>query len=554
MKYDLLIKDGTVIDGTGKARFEADIGIVDDQIVAIGSLGTDAKELIDARDRIVSPGFVDAHTHMDAQIFWDPLATCSCLHGVTSVVMGNCGFTLAPVNVEDVDLVLENLEEAEAIPADVLAAGVEFRWKTFPEFIEVLEELPKGINFAGYVGHSALRTYAMRERSFTDLATAEDLEVMATALRDGLKAGAIGFSTSRNPNHIRPGGEPVASGVADWAEVEALVGVMSEMGQGIFEIAKEGKDPLPPDVSLDFNTRLKNLAVESGRPVTLGVFSAVQEPGNWRNLLNMVETANAAGGRMIAQVHSNTMYEYHTLKTDLPFDGLEPWQALRAMTREAQAAAMTDADMRRRLIEAANDMARRPDYEQLMIVENVQGPDVSVAERARQLGKEPVEVILDHLFASEDDAFFRTSFANQRSEEILGLMSHPDSVVTFSDSGAHVSQIADFSLHTHFLSHWVRERGAFSLEEAVRRITSEIAAGWGFDDRGLLRVGKKADVTIFDADNIAPLMPEVATDLPLNGVRLRQGATGIHATVVNGQVLIRDGEPTGALPGRVLKH
>ena len=210
--------------------------------------------------------------------------------------------------------------------------------------------------------------------------------------------------------------------------------------------------------------------------------------------------------------------------------------------------------VRRQLIEAAKDMERQPVYEQFMLVENFQGPDVSVAERARQLGKEPAEVILDHLFASEDDAFFRTSSANQRSEEILGLMSHPDSVVTFSDSGAHVSQIADFSLHTHFLSHWVRERGAFSLEEAVRRITSEIATGWGFDDRGLLRVGKKADVTIFDADNIAPLMPEVATDLPLNGVRLRQGATGIHATVVNGQVLIRDGEPTGALPGRVLKH
>ena len=554
MQYDLLIKGGTVIDGTGKARFEADIGIAGDQIAAIGSLGTRAKELIDARGQIVSPGFVDAHTHMDAQIFWDPLATCSCLHGVTSVVMGNCGFTLAPVNVEDVDLVLENLEEAEAIPADVLAAGVEFTWKTFPEFIEVLEGLPKGINFAGYVGHSALRTYAMRERSFTELATAEDLEVMANALRNGLKAGAVGFSTSRNPNHIRPRGEPVASRVADWAEVEALVGVMADMGQGIFEISREGKDPLPPDESLDFNNRLMNLAVDSGRPVTLGIFSVVQEPGNWQNLLNMVETTNAAGGRMIAQVHSNTMYEYHTLKTDLPFDELEPWKALKLMTPENQAAAMADGDLRRRLIEAAKDMPRPPLYEQLMIVENIQGPDVSVAEVAQQSAKEPAEVVLEHLFGGQADAFFRTPFANQRSEEILGLMSHPDSVVTFSDSGAHVSQIADFSLHTHFLSHWVRERGAFSLEEAVRRITSVSATAWGLHDRGVLRVGKKADINIFDADNIAPLMPEVATDLPLNGVRLRQGATGIHATVVNGQVLIRDGEPTGALPGRILKH
>ena len=554
MKYDLLIKNGTVIDGTGASRFEADVGIVGDQITATGTLGTDAKELIDARDKIVSAGFVDAHTHMDAQIFWDPLGTCSCLHGVTSVVMGNCGFTLAPVNVEDIAMVLENLEEAEAIPADVLAAGVEFKWKTFPEFIEVLDDLPKGINYAGYVGHSALRTFAMRERSFTEQATPEDLQVMADALRDGLKAGAIGFSTSRNPSHIRPHGEPVASRVAEWAEVDALVGVLGEMGQGIFEISREGKDPLPADVSLDFNTRLKNLAVTSGRPVTLGIFSVLQEPGNWKALLDMVEDTNACGGRMIAQVHSNTMYEYHTLKTDLPFDALESWKQLKTMSPETQAAAMTDSDFRRRLIDATKDMHHPPDYERLMVVENVQGPDVSVAERARQSGKAPAEVVLDHLFSTEADAFFRTPFANQHAEEIIGLMSHPDSVVTFSDSGAHVSQIADFSLHTHLLSHWVREQGTFSLEAAVRRITSEIATGWGFNDRGVLSMGKKADVVIFDADNVAPLMPEVATDLPLDGVRLRQGAVGIHATVVNGAVLMREGEHTGALPGRVLKH
>lgn len=554
MKYDLLIKNGTVIDGTGASRIEADVGVIDDQIAAIGSLGDNAKDCIDARDSIVSPGFVDAHTHMDAQIFWDPLGTCSCEHGVTSVVMGNCGFTLAPVNLEDVDLVLENLEEAEAIPADVLAAGVEFKWKTFPQFIDVLESLPKGINYAGYVGHSALRTYAMRERSFTHTATAEDLQVMADALRDGLNAGAIGFSTSRNPNHIRPNGEPVTSRVADWEEVEALVSVMGEMGRGIFEISREGKDPLPQDASVDFNTRLKNLALTSGRPVTLGIFSVVQEPDLWKTLLSMVEETHASGGRMIAQVHSNTMYEYQTLRTEMPFDSLEVWQHLKSMTPKSQRAAMDDLDLRRRLLTDINNMPHGPDYEQMMIVESIQGPDQSVAELARTTQRTHAEVVLDHLFASETDAFFRVPFANQTDEEILSLMRHPQSVVTFSDSGAHVSQIADFSLHTHFLSQWVRQRGAFTLEEAIRRITSEIANGWGFHDRGVIGIGKKADITIFDPDTIAPLMPEVATDLPLNAVRLRQGATGIHATVVNGEVLMRDAEHTGALPGRVLKH
>ena len=551
MKFDLLIKDGTVIDGTGRPRFAADIGIVGDQIAAIGSLGTSATELLDARGQIVSPGFIDAHTHMDAQIFWDPLGTCSCFHGVTSVVMGNCGFTLAPANIEDVDLVLENLEEAEAIPADVLAAGVEFKWETFPEFIEVLEDIPKGINYAGYVGHSALRTYAMRERAFTDKATSQDLEAMAKALRDGLQAGAVGFSTSRNPTHIRPGGEPVASRLADWAEVEALVGVLADGDQGVFEISRG--HPLPPDVATEFRSRLRDLALSSGRPITLGVFSDANEPGAWKRLLDTVKETNRAGGRMIAQAHSNTMYQYHALRTTLPFDSLEPWKALKAMSASERRGVLADSDIRHRLIESAREMPRPPDYDRFMVVEHVQGTDTSVAERARQTGCEPAEVVLDHLLASDADRFFRTPIANVRAEEIQEVLQHPNSVVTFSDSGAHVNQIADFSLQTHFLSHWVRNRGAFSLEQAVRRITSDIAHGWGFNDRGILGVGKKADVTVFDADNIAPLMPETADDLPLNAVRLRQEAHGIHATVVNGQVLLRDGEHTGALPGRVLK-
>ena len=554
MKFDLLIKGGVIVDGTGAERFQADVGIKDDRVEAIGQLGTSAHELIDARDRIVSPGFVDAHTHMDAQIFWDPIGTCSCEHGVTSVVMGNCGFTLAPVNVQDIDLVLENLEEAEAIPADVLAAGVEFTWETFPEFIDKLRSLPKGLNYAGYVGHSALRTYAMRERAFTETANADDLQTMADALRDGIRAGAVGLSTSRNPSHIRPGGEPVASRVAAWSEVEALVGVLSEEQRGIFEISREGKDPLPSDVSEDFNTRLSRLAIESGRPVTLGIFSVLKEPGLWKQLLDMVARTNADGGRMIAQVHSNTMYEYHTLRTETPFDSLAVWHELKSEPLATQKASLRDDAVRRRLIEAAHGLELPPDYENLMVVEAVQGPDRSVSDIAGERGCDPIEVVLDHLANADTDGFFRSPFANQRDEEILGLIQHPDSVVTFSDSGAHVSQIADFSLHTHLLSHWVRNRKALDLEQAVKRITSEIAGAWGLQGRGVLAPGHFADVTIFDADTIAPCMPTVATDLPLDGVRLRQGAVGIDATVVNGRVLMRDGQHTGELPGRVLTH
>ena len=378
---------------------------------------------------------------------------------------------------------------------------------------------------------------------------------MAAELRDGLKAGAVGFSTSRNPNHFRPGGEPVASRIADWSEVQALVGVMAEMNRGLFEISTD-KHWASVQSKTDFNQRLKDLAVSSGRPITLGVFSVLNDPDSWRRYLELADEISRARGRMIAQVHSNTMYEYHTFHTSMPFEALVPWKELMALPTDEQRAAIAEPGFRQRLVDATREMpeSSRPDYQRLKVFERVQGPDLSVAELVREADRDPVEVILDQGLVNDLDIFFRSVRDNELPHEILEMINHDHSVVTFSDSGAHVTEIADWSLQTQLLSHWVRAEGALSLEVAVRMLTGDIAAAWGLQQRGTLEIGKAADVVVFDPDRIAPLMPEVATDLPLGAKRLRQEAAGIDATVVNGEILLRDGEHTGALPGRVLKH
>ena len=245
MQYDLIIRNGTVIDGSGLPRFRADVGIVHGKIAAIGKIRERAKEVIDAEGHVVAPGFIDGHTHMDAQVFWDPLGTCSCWHGITSVVMGNCGFSLAPCSEKDKLLVMRNLERAEDISPDAMEAGIKWSWTTYPEYLDAVDRLPKGINYSAYIGHSGLRTYVMGERAFTDPATPEDLEAMTREVRDAIRAGAMGFTTSRTRNHQTPDGQPVASRLATWDEVRHLVGVMGEMGAGVFEIAGEDTDMTP---------------------------------------------------------------------------------------------------------------------------------------------------------------------------------------------------------------------------------------------------------------------------------------------------------------------
>ncbi len=562
MAYDLVVRGGTIIDGSGGAPYPGDVAVQDGVITELGRVREKGREEVDADGLVVSPGFVDGHTHMDAQIAWDPLGTCSCWHGVTSVVMGNCGFTVAPCREEDKHLVLRNLERAEDISGAAMEAGIDWTWETYAEYLDAVERLPKGINYSGYVGHSALRTWAMGERAFEDEAKPDDLERMAGELRSAIRAGAMGFTTSRTRNHQTPDGKPVASRVARWDEVEALVGVMGELGAGIFEIAGEdtGRDP---ERVRDYLVRLRDLAVDSGRPVTWGMFSSRRAPDYWRPYFDLLDETAAAGGRMFAQVHSRSLNVLLSFETRLPFDALPEWKELRSKPLAEQCTALEDPTLRARLVAAASTPSggrravgtemRRPDYEWLFVMNDAVGPHVSVAEVARERGCEPVEAMIDLARERSLRCFFVQPIANENPDHVLEMMRHPRSVVTFSDSGAHVSQIMDSSLQTHVLAYWVRERQVVTLEEAVRMLSFDTATAWGFHDRGLLRRGFAADLNVFDPAEVTPEIPEVVHDLPAGAVRLKQKARGFHATIVNGQVVLRDGEHTGALPGQLLR-
>jgi N-acyl-D-aspartate/D-glutamate deacylase len=562
MNYDLIIKNGAIIDGSGAARFNADIGIKDGIITTVGSVDGDATEVIDAEGQVVTPGFIDGHTHMDAQISWDPLGTCSVWHGITTVVMGNCGFTLAPCAAKDKHLVVRNLERAEDISGAAMEAGIDWTWETYPEYLDALEKLPKGINYSGYVGHSALRTYAMGERAFTDEANEADMAIMKKELADSIRAGAIGFSTSRTRNHQTPQGLPVSSRLATWDEVKELVGVMSELDAGIFEIASE-EAGRSPEAQREYQVRLRDLAVESGRPVTWGMFSARRAPDIWPPYFDLLNETAEMGGTMFAQVHSRALNVMMSFETRLPFDKFPVWKEFRELSLAEQKAGLQDPAMRARLVESASAShqesqgvgaeMRRPDYNWLLVMDTIEGPHRTVADIAEEMHRDPVDAMIEIALQHDMKVFFRQPLFNENQDHVLEMMRHPRSVVTFSDSGAHVSQIMDSSLQTHVLAHWVREENAFTLEEAIKMITHDTGSAWGFDDRGLIKEGMAADINVFDPDTINPLMPEVKHDLPTGARRLVQKAEGISATIVNGVVLMRDGEHTGTYPGKLLR-
>jgi N-acyl-D-aspartate/D-glutamate deacylase len=564
---DLLIRGGTIVDGSGAARYRGDIGVRGGRIVEIGRIRSAAARTIDADGLIVSPGFIDGHTHMDAQVAWDRIGSCSCWHGVTTVIMGNCGFALAPCRPADREWFARCLTAVEDIPTEAMLAGIDWTWETFPEYLANVDRLPKAINYGAYLGHSALRMYVMGKRALTEKATEDDLTRMVAAVKEAVRAGAMGFSSSRATTHVTPDDTPVASRIADWSELDRLVGALADLNAGVFQI---GPDISGGEAQRRFLTRLKQLGVESGRPIMFGVLSSRQgdKPNPWTYQLDYLDECAAAGARMWGQSTTRSINAIFSLKSYLPFDVLPAWRELRGLPLAEQKRRLADPAARGRLVAAEANMKprdnvfqgggaattdpRKPDYDNLYAMKGVDWNDPTVAQLSGQRGKHPVEVMID-LVLENDDQVFVQPLVNEDPEHVLGMLRHPRTLATFSDSGAHVCQEMGSSLQTHLLSYWVRARQAFTLEEAVRKLTFDNASAWDLNDRGLVRAGYAADLVVFDEARVRPAMPSVETDLPGGARRLVQKAEGIAAVVVNGQVTLEQGRATGAVSGKLLR-
>ncbi len=567
MGLDLLIRNGTIVDGSGAARYRGDVGIKDGRIVEIGRIRAVAERTLDADGLIVAPGFIDGHTHMDAQVAWDRIGSCSCWHGVTTVIMGNCGFALAPCKPEEREWFARCLTAVEDIPTEAMLAGIDWTWETFPEYLATVDRLPKAINYGAYIGHSALRMYVMGRRALSEKATEDDLARMAEAVKEAIRAGAMGFSSSRATTHVTPDNTPVASRIADWSEVDRLVGAMAELNAGIFQV---GPDTSGGEAQRRFLARLKQVAVETGRPVMFGTISSRQgdKPNPWTYQLEYLDDCAAAGARMWGQTTTRSINAIFSLKSYLPFDVLPVWRALRHLPLDEQKQRLADPATRRQLVAAEADMKprgnvfqgggaattdpRKPDYDNLYAMKSVDWDDPTVAQLSAQRGKHPVEVMID-LVLENDNQVFVQPLVNEQPDHVLGMLKHPRTLATFSDSGAHVCQEMGSSLQTHMLSYWVRAKQAFTLEEAVRKLTFDNASAWELNDRGLLRTGYRADLVLFDEVRVRPAMPSVETDLPGGARRLVQKAEGIAAVVVNGQVTLENGDATGRMPGALVR-
>jgi N-acyl-D-amino-acid deacylase len=558
--FDLVIRNGRLIDGTGAPERPGDVAVAGDRIVAVGDVEGSAREEIDADGLVVAPGFVDAHTHMDAQIFWDQLGSSSCWQGVTTVVMGNCGYTLAPAHPDQRSLVSCNIERAEDIPAETLRLGVPWSWSSFAEYLDVVDALPKGLNYAQSIGHSALRIWAMGERAFEGPATAEDLEVMHRELGAALDAGAMGLTSSRNHDHTTSDDRLVASRLAGWDEVAALVSGLGQVKDAVFQIGS-GELEL---TKADYLQRVQQLVLDAGVQLVTPTVS--------HDALAVIEDTVARGGHMFGLTQCRGFNVLQSFRTRLSFDTLPTWAPIRELPLEEQRRCYEDPDIRARLVHAAHHETYQPvgaadpfepDFEKIFVMYSPYRVNPSVAAEARRLGVDPVDVMIDAALETDFDMCFTQSFwdplarafyADENIDEFTALLRHPNTAMTFSDAGAHASQISDASIQTHLLAYWVRERKAFTLEEAVRMITLQPARTWRLRDRGVLGAGFAADITIFDPDTVAPLMPKVVYDLPGGARRYEQRAEGFAATIVNGQVFTRDGEATEERPGRLLRR
>ncbi len=558
--HDLIIRGGTVVDGTGAPGQPADVAVDGDRIVAVGAVDGPGRRTIDAEGLTVTPGFVDAHTHLDAQLGWDPEATPSSWHGVTSVVIGNCGVTFAPCRPEDRAWLAEMMESVEDIPAAAILGGLPWDWESYGDYLDTLDGLPKGVNVAGMVGHCAIRWNVMGDRSLDHsvVPTEDELDAMAAHVAEALDRGAVGVSSSRTILHTLPDGREVPGTFAGVEELVALAEPLRARGRGVFETAAMlgAQNGVDEDGTRREIELLAEVSRSCGRPVSFGLTHTNAGPHLHELALDHVTRVNAAGARLRPQTSPRQIGILLGLGFRTPFDFCAGWQALAPLSLEEKLAALADPDRRATLVAEADALGNSGEHTFLMPLDRARydhTPEDSLAAEAARRGVSVAQAFVELSLESEGRRVYNYPFLNQDLEAAGAMFAQPDVVVGLGDAGAHVSQVIDASQATFLLSYWVRERQVFSFEDAVRRITSETASLFGLRDRGVLAPGAFADLNLLDPDALDLTLPEYVNDLPGGAGRLIQRAEGYRATVVNGQVVREQGEFSGALPGRLLR-
>lgn len=561
---DLVLRGGTVVDGTGAEMIQADVAISNGLITEVGvTAGTGAEE-IDARDRMVMPGFVDVHTHYDAQATWASQITPSSCNGVTTVLLGNCGVGFAPVRPDHHDMLISLMEGVEDIPEVVMKEGLPWSWASFPDYLDVLAGRQFDVDVATQVPHAALRVFVMGERGANrEEATAEDRAEMARLAADGIRAGAFGFSTSRLLQHQTAEGEPIPSYGAAEAELAEIADAVAEVGRGWLQVVGDYGDAIDQEFGL-----LKRLARRSGRPLTLTLLQKHSEPGQWRDLLDRIAVANDEGLEITGQIRgrpTSTLLGFEL--SENPFLGCPSWAELAPLDIDARAAILRDPSFRARLIAepggTSAQLKRLRDWDWVFPFgdppQYEPDPSTSVGAQARQLGVEPAALAYDWMMQGDARTILyhpMTNYAGGDLAPVHEMLGHPNTLIGLGDGGAHVGIMCDATDMAHTLSYWTRDRARgpkHPVEEMVRRLTSANAEAIGLQDRGRIAVGLRADINIVDYDALQLQAPEVHYDLPAQGKRILQRSKGIDATLVAGVPVWRDGESTGAYPGRLLR-
>ncbi len=556
--YDLLIKNGRVADGSGMPSFVADVGVADGKVVDVGRLSGPAKRTIDASDRVVAPGFIDNHCHFDAQVTWDPLCTYSPQHGVTTVIFGNCSLTLAPTKPDDREALAMMLSRVEAIPMESLQEGIPWEWTTFGEYLDFIDQR-LGVNAGALVGHSAVRRWVLGEEAYErEQATPQEMEEMKGLIRDSVRAGALGLSFNRNRGHMDLAGRPIPGIVPPVDELYELATALRDVGAGIVQCGAA----YPLEIRDGFATKLGE---QSQRPVIYNqiVYNS-NDPERWKTHLELVEQRINEGRQVYPVINPRPAAQRFTMRNAQTFDRMPTWREVMLGSVEEKASAFRDPAVREKLRSEAVDGVNLPtgvlpiSWDRIFITRTLKQRNssfqgMSVAEMAEAQGKEVIDGFLD-LVLDED---LGTGLQNRQSggdDGVMGkLIASPYTLIGLSDAGAHVVFEAGYGYSTLVLGRWVRDEGALSLEEAVRKLSFMQASLYGLHDRGLLRPGYAADAVIFDPATVGAEEPDEVNDLPGGLTRLRQKARGVDYTIVNGEVLLEDGEHTGAYPGRVVR-